>query len=109
MSRPLCPRCCRPLSHCLCALIPSLDSRSRVLILQHPSEVKHALNTARLAALGLVNAELLVGEQFAELEALLQRPGYRSCLLFPGEGATVLSAAPDDLPSRLMPDAGGEG
>ncbi|PTQ73789.1 tRNA-uridine aminocarboxypropyltransferase [Pseudomonas sp. GV071] len=102
MSRPLCPRCCRPLSHCLCALIPSLDSRTRVLILQHPSEVKHALNTARLAALGLTNAELCVGEMFCELERLLNPPGYRSCLLFPGEGATVLAAAPNELPLQLV-------
>ncbi|MGY4534762.1 DTW domain-containing protein YfiP [Pseudomonas sp. TE3786] len=102
MSRPLCSRCCRPLSHCLCALIPSLNSRTRVLILQHPSEVKHALNTARLAALGLVNAELCVGERFDELEGLLQRPGYRSCLLFPGEGATVLDSTPSDLPLQLV-------
>jgi DTW domain-containing protein YfiP len=52
MSRIQCPRCLRPQSHCLCPLIPSLDSRTRVLLLQHPSEVNHALNTARLAALG---------------------------------------------------------
>ena len=60
MSRPQCPRCLRPTTHCLCALIPHLDSRTRVLLLQHPSEVNHALNTARLAALGLNNAQLLV-------------------------------------------------
>jgi DTW domain-containing protein YfiP len=53
MSRPQCSRCLRPTAHCLCPLIPSLDSRTRVLLLQHPSEVNHALNTARLAALGL--------------------------------------------------------
>jgi len=42
-----------------------------VLLLQHPSEVNHALNTARLAALGLVNAQLVVGEVFEDLQALL--------------------------------------
>lgn len=102
MSRPLCPRCQRPLSHCLCALIPSLKSRTRVLILQHPSEVKHALNTARLAALGLSNAQLCVGERFDELEALLNPPGYRSVLLFPGEGATVLEAGPAHVPIQIV-------
>ena len=65
--RAQCPRCQRPQSHCLCALIPQLPSRTRVLILQHPEESRHALNTARLAALGLVNGELQVGEQFARL------------------------------------------
>ena len=67
MSRARCERCARPLNHCLCHLIPQLPSRTRVLILQHPDEVGHALNTARLAALGLENAELRVGEVFADL------------------------------------------
>ncbi|WP_167144428.1 tRNA-uridine aminocarboxypropyltransferase [Pseudomonas sp. OTU750018] len=92
MPRPQCLRCARPIERCLCALIPFLNSRTRVLILQHPSEVKHALNTARLAALGLSNAELLVGEVFESLAALLQPPGYRACLLFPGEHAQALRA-----------------
>lgn len=92
MPRPRCERCQRPLDHCLCPLIPSLDSRTRVVLLQHPSEVSHALNTARLTALGLVNAELRVGEVFGDLEALLATPGYRPVLLFPGELAQELSA-----------------
>jgi DTW domain-containing protein YfiP len=67
-----------------------LPSATRVLILQHPSELKHALNTARLAALGLSNAELRVGEEFEDLSALLAQPGYRACLLFPGEDTQPL-------------------
>jgi DTW domain-containing protein YfiP len=87
MPRAQCPRCTRPSEHCLCALIPCLASQTRVLILQHPSEAGHALNTARLAALGLSNAELMVGEVFDSLPTLLQQPGFRPCLLFPGEQA----------------------
>src|SRR3990167_7471339 len=88
MPRPQCLRCARPIERCLCALIPCLNSRTRML--QDQREVKHALNTARLAALGLSNAELLVGEVFESLAALLQPPGYRACLLFPGEHAQTL-------------------
>ena len=105
MSRPHCLRCCRPLDRCLCALIPQLPSRTRLLILQHPSEVRHALNTARLAALGLSNAELRVGERFEDLPALLAQPGYRACLLFPGEEAQPLAqfaAQLDELPALLV-------
>jgi len=91
MSRTRCDRCLRPQNHCLCALIPQLDSRTRVLILQHPSEANHALNTARLAALGLNNAQLEVGEIFDDLQAWLSVPGYQARLLFPGEEAKVLS------------------
>ncbi|WP_350616414.1 DTW domain-containing protein [Pseudomonas sp. HY7a-MNA-CIBAN-0227] len=103
MSRPQCPRCMRPASHCLCALIPSLDSRTRVLLLQHPSEVNHALNTARLAALGLENAQLVVGEVFDDLPALLNPPGYQARLLFPAEGAQPLQPyTPSDEPLLLV-------
>ena len=92
MSRAQCSRCMRPQTHCLCALIPQLDSRTRVLLLQHPSEVSHALNTARLAALGLTHAQLRVGEVFDDLEQLIDLPGYQARLLFPGEDAQVLHA-----------------
>jgi len=103
MSRPQCLRCLRPLTHCLCPLIPHLDSRTRVLLLQHPSEVNHALNTARLAALGLSNAELIVGEVFDDLPTLLNRPGYQARLLFPAEDAQPLQAyAPTDEPLLLV-------
>ncbi|WP_339453539.1 tRNA-uridine aminocarboxypropyltransferase [Pseudomonas sp. EA_5y_Pfl2_R50] len=92
MSRPQCPRCLRPQTHCLCPLIPNLDSRTRVLLLQHPSEVNHALNTARLAVLGLSNAELIVGEVFEDLPTLLNRPGYQARLLFPADDAQPMQA-----------------
>ena len=106
MSRPQCPRCLRPLTHCLCPLIPHLDSRTRVLLLQHPSEVSHALNTARLAALGLSNAELIVGEVFEDLPTLLNRPGYQARLLFPAEDAQPLQAytASDEPLLLVVPD-----
>ena len=92
MPRPRCERCQRPLDHCLCSLIPALGSRTRVILLQHPSESAHALTTARLAALGLSNAELRVGEVFDDLPALLATPGYRPALLFPGAEAQPLAA-----------------
>ena len=103
MSRPQCPRCLRPVTHCLCALIPSLDSRTRILLLQHPSEVNHALNTARLAALGLNNAQLVVGEVFDDLVTLLNPPGYKARLLFPADDAEPLQTyTPSDQPLLLV-------
>lgn len=98
MSRPRCPRCQRPLKHCLCPLIPTLDSYTRVLILQHPDEACHALNTARLAALGLRNCELRVGEVFTDLP--MNMPSY---LLFPGDDAApVATLASLGTPLQLI-------
>lgn len=105
MPRPRCSRCKRPASHCLCALIPDLPSHTEVLVLQHPDEVDHALNTAHLAVLGLRNATLWVGEVFAALPGWLAQPGYRTCLLFPGEQArpiNELGADEDRRPVRLV-------
>ncbi|OZI48046.1 tRNA-uridine aminocarboxypropyltransferase [Bordetella genomosp. 5] len=85
MSRPACPRCLRPVPLCLCADIPALDNAVRVLVLQHPDEARHALNTARLAVLGLEHAELVTGTRFDA--ALWERPQRDCYLLFPGEGA----------------------
>jgi len=105
MPRPRCSRCKRPASHCLCALIPDLPSRTEVLVLQHPDEVDHALNTANFAVLGLRNATLWVGEVFADLPAWLAEPGYRVRLLFPGDDAqplALVSNAEEDSPMRLV-------
>lgn len=107
MSRPRCAACCRPLSHCLCPLIPSLPSRTRLLLLQHEGEVGHALNTARLAALGLQQARLEVGEQFAELDSWLAEPDIEPVLLFPGAGALPIGewrAGPGRQALLVVPD-----
>ncbi|TWD99290.1 DTW domain-containing protein YfiP [Pseudomonas sp. AG1028] len=108
MPRPRCPRCRRPASHCLCALIPDLTSRTEVLVLQHPTEVDHALNTANLAVLGLRSAALWVGEVFEALPEWVAEPGYRTCLLFPGEQARRISELPGDADPRpvrlIVPD-----
>jgi len=103
MPRPRCPRCQRPSKQCLCALIPSLVSETEVLILQHPSETGHALNTARLAALGLTSAELRVGERFDDLPESDSRESY---LLFPGDHAVPLTklAAEDQSLRLVVPD-----
>ncbi|WP_070886370.1 DTW domain-containing protein [Pseudomonas sp. D2-3] len=105
MPRPRCTRCKRPASHCLCSLIPDLPSRTEVLVLQHPDEVDHALNTANLAVLGLRNANLWVGEVFDALPDWLAQPGYRPCLLFPGEDARPINQLcrdADRRPVRLV-------
>ncbi len=100
MSRPHCPRCQRPVSHCLCALIPSLSSQIRVVILQHPAEGRHALNTARWVALGLGNARLLAGEAFGDGLAPYLTP--RSALLFPGPEARVIGPPATFVPDQLL-------
>lgn len=101
--RQRCQRCTRPLAQCLCSLIPNLPSQTRILLLQHPDEAKHALNTARFVSLGLQNAELIIAETIDDLQQYLQLPGYRACVLFPGEEAQELAAYQvNELPWLLV-------
>jgi DTW domain-containing protein YfiP len=72
--------------------------------LQHPSEVNHALNTARLAALGLTNAELVVGEVFEDLPTLLNPPGYQARLLFPADAQPLQAYESKEPLLLVVPD-----
>ncbi|MFA7680916.1 MAG: tRNA-uridine aminocarboxypropyltransferase [Pigmentiphaga sp.] len=105
--RPRCTRCQRPASHCLCAHIPTVANRTRVLILQHPDESKHPLNTAKLAVLGLQQAELWVGEHFPELGNQLTASG-TAVLLFPASDDSQLlpaaSVKAGKTPLLIVPD-----
>lgn len=46
----------RPHGHCICALVPQVDTRTRVVIIQHPGERDHPFGTAKILGLGLPNA-----------------------------------------------------
>lgn len=99
--------CLRPADFCLCALIPTLQSTTRILVIQHPQEQRHALNTGRLLVAGLVHAELLVGEQLPLNSPVLEQlsdPAWRTELLFPGERAQlpVPADSGDERPRRLI-------
>jgi DTW domain-containing protein YfiP len=104
MTGSRCKHCLRPGTHCLCGLVKKVSSQSRVLILQHTSERKHALNTGRLAVLGLENAELWVGETFPDLASRVAQ-AENAHLLFPGPGARLpapLEPANGDSPILLI-------
>lgn len=65
-----------------------MESRTRVVFLQHPREARVPVTTCRLAHLSLPNSELHIGlraEGSARLEALAREPG--TMVLFPGPGA----------------------
>lgn len=53
-----CPRCCLKLGLCLCAEIPQVPTRTRLIVLRHQREVGKTSNTGRLAALALGNCVL---------------------------------------------------
>lgn len=55
-----CPRCRLTQTDCLCALIPRLQTRTRVVVVLHEQEDRKTSNTGRLASRCLPNSEVVV-------------------------------------------------
>lgn len=103
--RAFCLRCNRPESVCWCAHVPSLATRTRVVILQHPRERYVAIGTGRMASMCLANASLHLGVDFenhAVVRAALADPTHPAALLWPGEGAIDIAEAPPIGPITLV-------
>jgi DTW domain-containing protein YfiP len=72
-----CAICLLRIERCLCALIPRIANRTRIVILRHPAERPKTGNTGRIAALALENVRLIeYGEDVlsAAEDALLLYP-----------------------------------
>lgn len=100
-------RCLRPQATCVCALARPTAHLTEVLVLQHPQERRQAKNSVAMLRLSLAHCEVIVGERFAPaaLEALLQRPGRDTRLLYPDVPAAPAPSAPGTTagaPVRLV-------
>jgi DTW domain-containing protein len=95
--RKTCVRCLRPHATCLCDLVRPTAHRTEVLVLQHPQEQRQAKNSVRLLHLSLAHCEVVVGEHVAPgaLQALLQRPGRATRLLYPDVPAAPAPPSPE--------------
>lgn len=96
MKRLHCQRCLRPFTACLCAALPAepITNRWSAHILQHVQERNHALNTARIAALGLQQCELhAVNDAAVEttLAPALLASLANALLIYPGDNSTDVS------------------
>jgi DTW domain-containing protein YfiP len=100
-----CGRCGRPQVGCYCSAVTPVETRTRVLLLQHPREHGKAVNTARIAALALPAATLHVGVDFSRLDAVsavLDDPSRPAILLYPGPGVRDLAEDPPVGPVTLV-------
>ncbi len=96
-----CPTCLILRTHCLCAEVPRVETRTRVVVVRHQREGWKSTGTARIAGLALPALRLLEYGDDAQpaLDALPGELGEGTFLLFPSEGA-----APVDVTrvSRLI-------
>ena len=96
--RERCYGCFRPASDCFCSVIPTIENKTEVLILQHMRERFHPFNTARIVHRALQNSRLLVDHTKDLAARISLQP--RAGLLYPGPGATLLA----DLPADQRPE-----
>lgn len=93
--RATCPNCEYILARCLCNSLQKIDNKTQIIILQHPSESSHALNTARLMTKSFLNIKLFIGEDFSdheELNELIKTHKESIALIFPKVGSSALTS-----------------
>ncbi len=69
--QPACPRCSKPIAICICDRVEPVQTRLRVVMLQHPQEDDETLGTAKLVELTLPNSETRVGLSWGSLDHAL--------------------------------------
>jgi DTW domain-containing protein len=93
-ARPTCFRCHRPRSHCYCAHVPTLSSRTEIVFVQHPREADMPVGTARMAHLSLPSSTLIEGvriDAHPRMQELFARPS-DVAVLFPSARSEPESA-----------------
>jgi len=107
LARHRCAGCLLLVADCLCALVPRLTTRSRVVLVLHNLEDQKTSNTGKLAVRCLTNSAIVRrGVEGEPTARVCPSPGFESVLLFPGPGARpvqewVDSPRPIEL---LVPD-----
>ena len=95
VKRAVCRRCDYPQSVCICDLLCELVSSQRIVILQHPSEARHAKNSAKLIKLCIPESEIWLGESaedFTELQRSIKTRGGKVAVVYPNEDSVALES-----------------
>ena len=99
-----CLRCLRPQELCYCEHLPTVETRTKLAVIQHPHERTHPFNTARLVKLCVPNAAVHVPTPgfTGTLEARVDVAD-DAAVLFPHPDATDLAELPRaQWPSTLV-------
>lgn len=96
-----CERCRRPQALCYCAQLNPIDNAWPVWILQHPAEARHALGTARIAALVLRDCTLALSKQPDTTHAFASTEP-APVLIYPGPSSRSLQELAHDPHRPLL-------
>ncbi|MBC8131876.1 MAG: DTW domain-containing protein [Deltaproteobacteria bacterium] len=87
-----CPRCRMHESLCICALVPRIATRTRLVLIIHLREHRKTTNTGRLAALCLPNSQVIVrGHESAPREPFAWDSSTQPLLLYPHDDAVPIA------------------
>ncbi|XVF56155.1 hypothetical protein PTKIN_Ptkin06aG0094400 [Pterospermum kingtungense] len=83
--RQLCTHCDRPLPVCLCHALPTtrLPTKTKILIIRHPHESRHKLNTTPLLSKTLLNATTISSRRLVLHHLPNHSPSTPAIYLFP--------------------------
>jgi len=96
----VCPRCTKPIALCICDRIEPVETRLRIVMLQHPQEDDEILGTAKLVELTLPNAEIRVGLSWASLDHALGKNKLNKDRWAVLAGAKLQVELPDEAKGR---------
>ncbi|MBU2881363.1 DTW domain-containing protein [Psychrosphaera sp. B3R10] len=98
MARECCKRCDFPIVTCLCEAIKPVNNRTKLIVLQHPDEVKNKKNTIKLAKMACSNIEVFIGESEQDFADIMQTlVNSKTALLFPSDSATPFDQLASDI------------
>ncbi len=107
MNRGLCLSCLRPPLTCYCQHLRPFSPGIRFVILIHKREAQKRINTGRLAHLCLRGSELIPGydsyDNDEKVNRILDEPGMKHVVLFPGVGSTDLTTLNPQQREALRP------
>jgi DTW domain-containing protein YfiP len=92
----ICSACEKPRAMCICDRVDPVQTKLRVVVLQHPQEDDETLGTAKLVTLTLPNSEIRIGLSWASLDHALGTKNAKK------DRWAVLAAA--KLPAELSDD-----
>lgn len=104
-SRAFCSDCDFLKSRCLCDTLKNIPNNTHLIVLQHPSESKHPLNTVRIMKKSFKEMTVMVGEDFSndlKLNTLLCDTKNECALLYPGPASEVLDEKSNKTITHLI-------
>jgi DTW domain-containing protein YfiP len=88
---------------CVCALMPRIETKTRLSVVMHRLEARKTTNTGRIAAACLPNSEVLVRGHIGRPEPEIGlAPGSRAVVLFPFEDAVPIETFAGGPPVTLV-------